>query len=113
VPWGGDYGFTWAVTRREASKWVVSGLLSAVVLALLWPRHAEPGVCVSTPGGPEAMPVCTFTGRWVSHFGIVVPRDGWGAALAIGAALLVGFAAWTVMNRMSTDHHADTRRSGQ
>ena len=101
------------MTLREASKWVVSGLFSAVVLALLLPRHAEPGICVSTPGGPEAMPVCTFTGRWVSHFGIVVPRDGWGAAFVIGAALFVGLAAWTVMNRESTDRLADAQRSGQ
>ena len=101
------------MTIGEAGKWVVSGLLSAVVLALLWPRHSEPGICVSTPGGPEAMPVCMFTGRWVSHFGIVVPRDGWGVALAIGAALLVGLATWTVLNRVSTDRIADAQPSGQ
>jgi hypothetical protein len=88
----------------------MSGLLSAVALALLWPRHAEPIICVSSPpGGPEDMPVCTDTGRWVSHFGIVVPRGGWGAALAMGVALLVGIAAWLIVRRVLTGRVSDTQ----
>jgi hypothetical protein len=44
---------------------------------------------------------------------MVVPRDGWGVALAIGAALLAGLATWMVMNRVARDGLVDARRGAQ